>query len=141
MNDLPHQSSSNQPSEVRTSDALSRLRGFRVYPDRARPLGNDLDRALKSLRLVSQSEQAGIEAWNTIVPDAIREQTDALGLDRGRLIVRVPSAAIRYKADTWLRSGGLGELQALARVPIRSVQMKIVAQNADPEGDRPRIEK
>ncbi len=101
-------------------------------------MGTDLERTMQSLRLVSKSEQAGIEAWNTVVPDDLNEQTDALGLDRGRLIVRVPSAAIRYKADNWLRGGGLGELQALARVPIRSVQMKIVAQNADPKTDSSR---
>ena len=38
---------------------------------------------------------------------------------------------MRYKADNWLRGGGLRELQSLARVPIRSVSMKIVARMDD----------
>ncbi|MCA9302592.1 MAG: DUF721 domain-containing protein [Phycisphaerales bacterium] len=117
----------------RTPDALERLRGFRVYPDCARMLTNDVQTMMKSLRRVSAGETAAIEAWETVVPDELRESTDALGLDRGKLIVRVPSAAMRYKADNWLRGGGLRELQSLARVPIRSVSMKIVARMDDPK--------
>ncbi len=87
---------------------------------------------MKTLRLVSQTEQAAIEAWDTVVPDELRESAAAVGVDRGKLIVTIPSAAFRYKTDNWLRSVGLRELQSLARVPIRSVQMKIIPQRSDP---------
>ncbi len=142
MTDPADQSSSTPSSGIaRTGDPLARLRGFRVYPDRVRTVADDVQRAMHSLRMVSQTEQAAIEAWNTVVPDHLGEQAQAVGMDRGKLIVTIPSAAMRYKVENWLRSGGLRGLQSLARVPIRSVQMKIVAQHADPEAGTTRIEK
>lgn len=93
---------------------------------------DDVQSMMKSIRRVSQGESAAIEAWQTVAPDELQDATDALGMDRGKLIVRVPSAAMRYKADNWLRSGGLREIQSLARVPIRSVSMKIVPRMDDP---------
>jgi hypothetical protein len=136
----PPKSSPEAQNQVRTPDALTRLRGFRVFPQRARTLEGDLDRTMKSLRQVTHTEQAAIEAWDTVVPDQLRDDSDAVGMDRGKLIVTIPSAAHRYKADNWLRSGGLRELQSLARVPIRSVQMKIVRKHADPTQASKRID-
>ncbi|PCI07093.1 hypothetical protein COB72_10835 [bacterium] len=119
---------SNKDSLNRSpSDPLDRLRGFRVYPLRARGLGEDMNLQMQAMKKISKSESAANEAWATVVPDQIRDCTSVAGLKAGKVVVLVPSAAHRYMVDRWLGSGGLSEFQALAQVPIRGVDLKIVA--------------
>ena len=107
------------------ADPLDRLRGFRVYPQRARGLGDDMLKQMKTMKKISQAESAAGEAWLTAVPDQIRDCTVIAGLKAGKLTVFVPSAAHRYMVNRWLSSGGLGEFQALARTPIRGIDLQI----------------
>ena len=106
-------------------DPLERLRGFRVYPDRARTLGSDLAKEMKSMKKVSATESAAIEAWSTVAPDDINSNARVGGMKAGKLTIMVSSASQRHLVDRWLRSGGLTELKAIARVPIRGVDLKI----------------
>lgn len=77
------------------------------------------------MQKVSQNESAASAAWMTVVPDQINDCSQIAGLKAGKLIVHVPSAAHRHIVDRWLKSGGFREFQALARVPIQSVTLKI----------------
>ncbi len=106
-------------------DPLDRLRSLRRRPERARGLGDDLAVAMHSMKKISASEQAASDAWAAVVPDTIGDCTRIGGLRAGKLIVLVPSSAHRHVVDRWLGSGGLSSLQALARVPIGSVVLKI----------------
>lgn len=110
------------PGQTPPRDALDRLRGLRVRPDRARSLGDDLRMQIGSIKKISHAESAAIDAWNTVVPDDVAPHCSASGMKAGKLVVEVPSAAARFMADRWLRSGGLVELKALARVPIRGIE-------------------
>jgi len=83
---------------------------------------------MNTMKKISASEQAACDAWMTAAPDAIRDSTSIAGLKAGKLIVMVPSSAHRHVVDRWLGSGGLGEFQALARVPIQGVVLKIAPQ-------------
>jgi len=114
------------------TDALDRLRGFRVYPQRARGLGDDMLMQMKAMKKISQSESAANEAWETAAPDQLRDCATLGGLKAGKLILLVPSAAHRFQIDRWLASGGLGTIQSLARVPISGVQVKIDADASAP---------
>lgn len=106
-------------------DALDRLRSMRVYRDRGRGIGDDLLSQMSSMKQISDSDSKAIEAWETVVTDQINDCSQVVGIRRGKLVVNVPSASARFVVDRWLKSGGQGELLALARVPIRGVELKI----------------
>jgi hypothetical protein len=114
-------------------DPLGRLRSLRNRPDRARGIGDDLQMQMNTMKKISATEQAASDAWAVAVPDGIRESTQIAGIKGGKLVVLVPSGAHRHVVDRWLGSGGLGEFQALARVPIGGVVLKI-APKADANG-------
>lgn len=117
------QSSSSGPAH--TPNPLDRLRGHRVRADRGRAIGDDVLKEMRTMQKVSQNESAASAAWMTVVPDQINDCSQIAGLKAGKLIVHVPSAAHRHIVDRWLKSGGFREFQALARVPIQSVTLKI----------------
>jgi len=83
---------------------------------------------MNTMKKISASEQAASDAWMIAAPDAIRASTSIAGLKAGKLIVMVPSSAHRHVVDRWLGGGGLGAFQALARVPIQGVVLKIAPQ-------------
>lgn len=109
------------------ADPLGRLRSLRVRPDRARDLHADLAAHMKTIRKVSRAEGALARAWEAAAPDALSARCTLIGMRSGRVEIGVPDAATRYQADRWLRSGGLSELSALARVPIRGVRLRLMA--------------
>lgn len=123
------QSSSSQPD--RKPNPLDRLRGHRVYADRARSIVDDIASEMRTMKKVSKNESAATQAWTTVVPDLINDCSQIAGLKAGKLIVHVPSAAHRHVVDRWLKSGGFREFQALARVPIQGVTLKINAPHTD----------
>ena len=127
MDSTPDQSSSSSRQPRTPRDALDRLRGYRVRPDRARSIEDEINRQIGDIKKISRTESAAIDAWNTAAPDEVTEHCRVGGMKAGKLIVLAPGSAQRYLADRWLRSGGLGELQALARVPIRGVDIRIDA--------------
>jgi hypothetical protein len=83
---------------------------------------------MKSLKKISLAESSAMEAWKTATPDQISDYTQIAGLKAGKLIVMVPGAAQRHVVDRWLKSGGMSEIQALARVPIRGIELRISPQ-------------
>ncbi len=107
------------PDANSQSSSTPKQRGTSIDP---------LDR-LRSLR-VSRTESALIDAWNTAAPDELTRHCKPLGLKAGRLEISVPDAAQKFQADRWLRSGGLAELSALAKVPLRGVQLHVGANTA-----------
>jgi hypothetical protein len=130
MPDTNSQSSSTPKQRGTSIDPLDRLRSLRVRPDRARDLQSDMAAQLKVLRKVSRTESALIDAWNTAAPDELTKHCKPLGLKAGRLEISVPDAAQKFQADRWLRSGGLAELSALAKVPLRGVRLHVGANTA-----------
>jgi Dna[CI] antecedent, DciA len=110
------------------TDPLDRLRGLRVRPDRARGLAGELEVQMKSMKKISDSESAALDAWGTVVPDAIGDCCSVGGLKAGKLVVMVENASQRHVVDRWLASGGFRTFQALARVPIRGIELKIAPQ-------------
>jgi hypothetical protein len=100
---------------------------MRVRPDRARDLHADVTAHMKSIRKVSQAESAIAQAWNAAAPDVIASRCTLIGMKAGHVEVGVPDAPTRFQADKWLRGGGLGELSALAKIPIRGVRFRFMA--------------
>lgn len=123
MQPRDEQSSSSNPPIA--GDPLGRLRGFRVRPERARDLSGDMQIQMKTLRKVSKTESALLQAWSAAAPDQLAQSCVPIGIRSGRLEIRVPNAAIKFQADRWLRSGGLAEVSALAKVPIAGVRLCI----------------
>lgn len=107
--------------------ALERLRGHRVFSDRGRGVGPELESFLKGLKKVNAQAARVGEAWEAAAPDAVRVGTRVADLKAGVLVVEVRSASDRHLADRWLRSGGLGELRALARSPVSRVKFVLSA--------------
>lgn len=93
---------------------------------------------MKAIKKISRSESAAIEAWTTAAPDQINDFTTIAGLKAGKLMVLVPSAAHRHVVDRWLKSGGMSEFQALARVPIRGIDLQIAPQTPNPAQIHPK---
>jgi len=119
------QSSSSTPS--RRVDPLDRLRGLRVRPERARDLSSDMQTQMKTLRKVSRTESSLLSAWSAAAPDQLAQSCVPIGIRAGRFEIEVPDASMKFQADRWLRSGGLAELSALAKVPIAGVRLRIGA--------------
>lgn len=111
----------------RRLDPLDRLRTMRVRPERARDLHDDMATQMKSIRKVSRAESAIAQAWSAAAPDAIADRCTLRGIKAGQVEIAVPDAPTRYQADRWLRSGGLRELSALAKIPVRGVRFRIVS--------------
>ncbi|MBO6740070.1 MAG: DUF721 domain-containing protein [Phycisphaerales bacterium] len=111
----------------RRLDPLDRLRTMRVRPERARDLHEDMATQMKSIRKVSRAESAIAQAWSAAAPDAIADRCTLIGIKAGQVEIAVPDAPTRYQADRWLRSGGLMELSALAKIPVRGVRFRIVS--------------
>jgi hypothetical protein len=120
----PDPRSSQTPRRV---DPLDRLRSMRVRPDRARDLHDDVSMHMKSIRKVSRAESAIAQAWEAAAPDAIASRCTLIGMKAGRVEIGVPDAPTRYQTDRWLRGGGLNELSALAKIPIRGVRLQIMS--------------
>ena len=100
---------------------------MRVRPDRARDLHADMAAHMKTIRKVSRAEAAISQAWEAAAPDAIASRCTLIGMKAGHVEVGVPDSSTRYQTDRWLRSGGLRELSALAKVPIRGVRFRIIS--------------
>lgn len=84
-----------------------------------------MQQQMKSLRKVSRTESALLNAWSAAAPDQLTACCVPIGVRGGRLEIEVPNASVRFQADRWLRSGGLAELSALAKVPIAGVRLRI----------------
>lgn len=80
---------------------------------------------MKSLKKMSRTETAAIDAWNTAAPDEITKTCTPARMHAGQLEVIVPDSSAKFVADRWVRSGGLHEVSALARVPIRGVRFVV----------------
>ncbi len=100
---------------------------MRVRPDRARDLHHDMAAHMKTIRKVSRAESAIAQAWSAAAPDAIASRCSLIGMKAGHVEVGVPDASTRYQTDRWLRGGGLKELSALAKIPIRGVRFQIIS--------------
>ena len=102
--------------------SLERLRGNRVRSDRARGMDDELNAFVKGLKKISGQAARAAGAWDAAAPDAVRATTRVTDLKAGTLVVAVRSAAERHAADRWVRSGGLGDLRAIAKAPITRVR-------------------
>lgn len=111
--------------EIKKHDPLTRLRGFRVWPGRARGIGEDCAGLMRSLTKVSKEQAAVGAAWETAAPDELRDLGWVMGVSGGRLEIGVENAGARHKVDRWLRSGGLEMIRELAKVRIKSVVLRI----------------
>jgi hypothetical protein len=129
MGERQTRSSSTAPAQgagTTRLDPLDRLRSMRVRPDRAKNLQGDMTLHMKSIRKVSRAESAIQQAWIAAAPDAIAGRCRVIGMHSGRIEFAVQDSSSRYQTDRWLRGGGLTELSALAKIPIRGVRFKIV---------------
>ena len=119
------QSSSRTSKEALQARALDRLRGNRVRPDRARNLHDDMQLQMKRVTKVTRAESALHQAWAAAAPDHLATTCTPIGLKAGRLEIAVPNASVKFQADRWLKGGGLAELSALAKTPIRGVRLQL----------------
>ena len=111
--------------EIKRHDSLDRLRGLRGRGDRGRGVGGDCDALMRSLKRVSRDQGAVVDAWGAGVPDDLRDVAWVVGLKNGRLEVGVSSAAVRYRVDRWLGTGGLELIREIGKVRVKSVVLRI----------------
>ncbi len=106
---------------------LAQLRGHRVRPARATAIGGLVEAVRRDA--ARQRRQAGsfVEAWESVVPDALRHVTRVKGLRGGVARVGVRDAATRYELDAGLRGGWLADLRLVSSQPIRQVRLEIDA--------------
>lgn len=87
-------------------DAITRLRDWRVKPDRAQSLADFLPTYFKASVERPHKQFVGLaEAWEANVPPALLGHTRLLSLTRGVLRVGVDSSARLYELDRLLRDG------------------------------------
>ena len=106
---------------------LSRLRGFRVRPDRAVAIGGLVDVVRREAARNRRQAGSFVEAWESVIPSPLVETTRVKGLRGGVARVGVRDAAARYELDAGLRGGWLGELRLACGQPVRSVRLEIDA--------------
>ncbi len=106
-------------------DPLARLRGFRVRQERGRGMGDEYERLMRSLSRVSLEHSAVGSAWETAVPDELRDCAWMIRIKGGRLEVGVSNAGARHRVDRWLRTGGLELVRGLAKVSVKSVVLRV----------------
>lgn len=111
----------------RKNDAIQRLRGWRVTPERAAPLASIIQPLFKSQVERPYKQLVGVaEAWNTHVPPAIAEHTHLISMQRGVLLVGVDSSARLYELDRLLRGGLEGEIITSSRAAaIRQIKLTV----------------
>lgn len=104
---------------------LERLRGFRVKS--GRNLG--IEGVIAGIRREARRHQSGggafVEAWESVVPENLREGSRIRSLRGGVVKIEVPTSATRYELDAFLRGGGLAELRLAFGQPLRRVQFEI----------------
>ena len=74
-----------------------------------------------------QKELAGIaEAWDALAPDYAKDAAQLISFKRGTLELRMPSAALKYRLDTDLRTGLQARLgMALKGAPLRKITITV----------------
>ena len=104
---------------------LERLRGFRVKP--GRNLG--IDGVVAGIRREARRHQSGggafVEAWESVIPELLREGTRIRSVRGGVVRIEVPTSAMRYELDAFLRGGGLAALRLAFGQPLRRVQCEV----------------
>ncbi len=110
---------------ARTTPSLNRLRELRVPRERNAALAPEMDRLHAELARRRRSGGGAAAAWDVVVPDALREKSEVVGVSRGVLSVRVRDASARFALDRFLRSGGEASLIRTARVAIKRVRLVV----------------
>lgn len=108
---------------AKSSPSLRRLRELRVPREREAGLGAQVEQIRTELTRRQRGGGKAAAAWEVVVPDALREVSDVVGLSRGVLTIRARHAAARFEVDRFLRSGGEAALSRAAGVAIRRVKI------------------
>ncbi len=103
--------------------SLNRLRVLRVARTKDTALGPEFERMRADLSRRRRSGGGAEAVWEVVVPDALREKAEVVGLSRGVLRVRARHASARFELDRFLRSGGEAALIRAATVAIKRVRV------------------
>jgi hypothetical protein len=103
--------------------SLNRLRALRVARVKDAALAPEFERLRADLSRRRRGGGGAEAAWEVVVPDALREKAEVVGLSRGVLNVRVRHASARFELDRFLRSGGEAALIRAAMVAIKRVRI------------------
>lgn len=106
---------------------LDRLREIRPAPTRASAITEVIEQHRRLLKRVHRELGAVAEAWEDLVPSALRKRCSAIRLQGGVLDVAASDAAARYEFDRWLRGGGRNALADAAGAPLNRVRVSIDA--------------
>ena len=127
---------SSVPDSGPVSARIDRLRGFRVRPPRDTGIGGVVAAIRREASRHQRQAGSFVEAWESVIPEALRSATRVRGLRGGIARVGVRDAATRYELDAGLRGGWLAELRLACGQPVRSVRLDVDAAVAAPIAER-----
>jgi len=108
-------------------DRFARVRASRVWPERARAMGETFAAQATALKR-SQRKHAGCAgAWEAVCPPELIGRTSIVGVRSGVLTIGVADHPTRYRLDRLLRSGAGDELIRLAPTTVRRVKLIVDA--------------
>ena len=108
---------------------LDRLRSFRVRPPRETGIGRMVAGIQREARRHQSGTGSFVEAWEQVIPEALRKGSRVRGLRGGVARVQIADAAARYELDALLRSGVLADLRLAFGKPLRRVQLEIIGRD------------
>jgi len=111
------------PETKAAAARLERLRGHRVWADKAEAVGVGVGVVKRELsRKVRASGSLG-QSWAELAPAEFRDRAGPVGVVRGVLTIGVDDSSTRFVVDRWLRSGGQDALAKSSGVPFHKVKL------------------
>lgn len=108
---------------ARTRPSLAKLREHRVPKARDAALAGEIETLRADLARRRRGGGGAAAAWDRVVPVALRDRSEVVGLSNSVLIVRVRDAAARFSIDRFLRAGGEAALVKDSPVAVRRVKL------------------
>lgn len=109
---------------------MERLCAHRSRPTPDLGIGGLVERIERTTRQRSAAEAEASRAWREVYTDPLEDdpagdqRLDVVQLRSRVLTVRASDHGVRWRAEEWLRAGGLSALQAEARTAI--VRVKVI---------------
>jgi hypothetical protein len=109
----------------RAAVEIDQLRTFRVRAQRSQLAGDEAAKLIGALKSASKSWGGVQGALDRVLPAELAGKCSIESCKGGQVKLRVRDHASRYRADRWLRSGGLQQLREAAGVAVQRVTIVV----------------
>ena len=112
-------------TSVANPGQLERLQQWRNRPLRAKSIGDGVASIDRKVRQLHRRVGEFVDAWHTLLPVELHDNTCVTGIRGGVVDVVVESSAVSFEIDRRLREGLLDELRAACRGTVVRIKLRI----------------